>query len=178
MKTNIKKTLKLVTLLLSTLLIGTASATVYHHLYLSTSIGVAALKLAWDDTGLDTGVSANIQEAYCYISGLEAPRGGSATYNKAIGIKAIASTTFDIEVVDVTGNTTDLDYILIEIYNGTNGKQGEFYVWQNSQKGTGYTDLSITQDEIWRLQWTIAWKISVETSDTVEVSLKVTTPSP
>jgi hypothetical protein len=178
MKINIKKSLKFITLLASALLIGTASAAVYHHLYLNATIGVAALKLQWDDTSLDQGVTPNIQGAYCTISGLEAPQGGSATYNKAIGIKAIANTTFDIEVVDVTGNTTHLDYIKIELYDAANISKGQFYVWQNNNKGSGLTDLSILKDEVWRLQWTIAWKTTANPSCNVVVSLKVTTPSP
>lgn len=178
MKINMKKSLKFITLLISALLIGTASATIYYNLYLNATVGVAEIKLEWDNTNLDTGVSANIYGAYCSISGLEAPKGGSATYEKAIGIKATADTTFDIAVVDVTGSTTYLDYIQIKIYDASNTTKATFYVWQNNAKGSGYNDLSITQDEVWRLEWTIAWKETVGASDTVEVSLKITTPSP
>jgi hypothetical protein len=179
MKTNIKKSLKFITLLISTLLIGTASAAIYYSLQLSATVGVASLKLAWNNQGLDEGVNAQINGVYCTLSGLNAPIGGNATYEKAIGIEATAATTFDIEVVDVTGsNTTNLDYIKVELFDANNQSKGDFYVWQNNQKGTGLTNLSISNGEVWRLQWTIAWKTSAQSSDSVTVSLKVTTPSP
>jgi hypothetical protein len=179
MKLNYKKSLKLLTLLVTALLIATVSAEVYNYLSLSAIVGVEGLTLVWDNTGIDSGLSAAITGATCTLSGLKGPVGGTRTYSKAIGLNATADTTFDIEVVDVTGGGTgDLDYIFIEIYDVSSLK-GNLTVWQNNAKGTTpVTDLSITANAAWRLQWTIAWKTSADTSDTVTVSLKVTTPSP
>jgi hypothetical protein len=143
---------------------------------------VEGLTLVWDDTGIDSGLSANIQGAYCTLSGLKAPQGGNRTYSKAIGLNNTGGTgtTFDIEVVDVTGSgTDDLDYIFVEIYDGSNVLQGNLTVWEGGQKGTTpVTDLTIGANAAWRLQWKIAWKSTADTSDAVTVSLKVTTPSP
>jgi hypothetical protein len=179
MKTNIKKSLKFAILLISSLLIATVSATIYDSLFLSASVGVEGLNLVWDDTGIDAGLSATIQGAYCTLNGLKAPQGGNRTYSKAIGINATSATTFNIEVVDVTGgSTSDLDYIFIVIYDGTTFK-GNLTVWEGGSKGTTpVPNLSIGANAAWRLEWHIAWKTSAETSDSVTVSLKVTTPSP
>jgi hypothetical protein len=181
MKTNYKKIAKLLTLLAISMLIATVSATIYDSLFLSASVGVEGLYLVWDDTGIDTGLSANIQGAYCTLTGLKAPQGGNRTYSKAIGLNNTGgtSTTFDIEVVDVTGSTSHLDYIFVEIYDGSNVLQGNLTVWEAGQKGTTpVTHLSIGANAAWRLQWKIAWKYTADTSDAVTVSLKVTTPSP
>jgi len=180
MKINYKKSLKFITLLLASLLIATVSATIYNSLFLSASVGVEGLSLQWDDTSIDSGLVANIQGAYCSLSGLRAPQGGNRTYSKAIGLKTNASTTFAIEVVDVTGDgTSDLNYIFTEIYDEGNNLKGNLTIWQGGAKGTTpVTDISMDADDVWRLQWTIAWKASADTSDDVTVSLKVTTPSP
>jgi len=182
MKTNYKKLLKFVTLLATSLLIATASAQVYDYLFLSAGVSVEGLYLQWDAEGIDDGLTASIQGAFCTISGLKAPQGGSRTYSKAIGIKNTHSTesiTFDIEVVDVTGDgTEDLNYIFVEIHDDTTLK-GNLTVWQNGAKGTTpVTDLLIAAGASWRLQWKIAWKPSADTGDDVIVLLKVTTPSP
>jgi len=181
MKTNYKKIAKLLTLLAISMLIATVSATIYDSLFLSASVGVEGLYLVWDDTGIDTGLSAHIQGAYCTLTGLKAPQGGNRTYSKAIGLNNTGGTdtTFDIEVVDVTGDGTgDLNYIFIEIYDGSTLK-GNLTVWEGGHKGTTpVSDLSINANGAWRLQWTIAWKASADTNDAVTVSLKVTTPSP
>lgn len=181
MKISNKKILKLSTLLATSLLIATASAAIYDNLFLNASVGVEGLYLVWDKTGIDPGISADVKGAYCTISGLKAPQGGSRTYSKAIGINNTGgtSTTFDIEVVDVTGaGTSDLNYIFVEIYDG-DALKGNLTVWQNDAKGTTpVTDLTIAAGAAWRLQWKIAWKDTASTDDYVTVQLKVTTPSP
>ena len=182
MKPNIKKTLKLATLLMTSVLIATVSAATYDSLFLSADVGVEGLTLVWDDTGIDSGLSANIQGAYCTLTGLKAPQGGNRTYTKAIGLNNTggSATTFDIEVVDVTGSgTTHLNYIFVEIYDESDALQGNLTVWENGAKGTTpVPNLSIGAGAAWRLQWEIAWKTSASTDDSVTVSLKITTPSP
>ncbi|MBS7616951.1 hypothetical protein KEJ45_07125 [Candidatus Bathyarchaeota archaeon] len=180
MKPNYKKILKLTTLVITSLLIATVSAEVYNNLFLTASVGVEGLNLVWDKTGIDSGVLADISGATCTLSGLNAPKGGSRTYSKAIGINATATTTFGIEVVSVTGDgTSNLDYIFIEIYDGSNNLKGNLTVWNEGAKGnTPVQNLSINANEAWRLEWHIAWKTTAAESDSVTVSLKVTTPSP
>jgi hypothetical protein len=183
MKMNYKKSLKFATLLIASLLIATVSAEVYNYLSLSANVGVEGLTLEWDDTGLDSGLSATIYGATCTISGLKGPVGGTRTYSKAIGLKATANGTFDIEVVSVTGTggsgTDALDSIVVRIYDEGNVSKGNLTVWASGAKGTTpVTDLQIQNGDVWRLAWEITWKSSAQVGDTVTVALKVTTPSP
>jgi hypothetical protein len=53
MKTNTKKILKLTTLLVTSLIIATASATTYNYLYLQGTVTVGSQKIVWIKT--DTG---------------------------------------------------------------------------------------------------------------------------
>jgi len=178
MKMNYKKSLKFATLLIASLLIATVSAQVYNYLSLSASVSVEGLTLVWDDTGIDSGLSATIYGATCTLSGLKGPVGGTRTYSKAIGLNATADTTFDIEVVSVTGaGTVNLTSIVVRIYDVSNLK-GTLTVWASGAPGPKVQDLSITANAAWRLEWDITWGTSATSGDTVTVALKVTTPSP
>ena len=102
MNAKYKKSLKIVTLLITAAFIATASAEIYNYLNFSADVGVEGLSLNWDDTGIDTGLSATIQGVSCTLSGLMGPAGGTRTYTTAINLTSTAATTFDIEVVSVT----------------------------------------------------------------------------
>jgi hypothetical protein len=184
MKLNYKKSLKLVTLLVTAVLIATASAEIYNYLNFSAGVGVEGLNLNWDATTIDSGLSADIQGVTCTLTGLKGPAGGTRTYNKAINLTSTATTTFDIQVVSVTGGgSTDLDSIVVRIYDDSGGPstlKGTLTVFSGGSAGTTpVIDLSMTGADSWRLEWDIIWKTTAEAGvDTVTVTLKVTTPSP
>ena len=180
MNANYKKTLKIVTLLASAVLIATASAATYDYLNLSAGVGVeGTLTLNWDSTGIDSGLSADIQGVYCTLTGLEAPAGGSRTYSNAIKLTSTAATTFDIEVVSVTGVTTNLDSIVVRIYDESAVQQSsDLTVWDGSAGDTPLTGLTMTDAVTWTLEWEISWGSSAAAGvDSATVLLKLTTPS-
>jgi hypothetical protein len=181
MNVKYKKSLKIVTLLITAAFIATASAATYDYLNFSAGVGVeGTLTLNWDDTGIDSGLSANIQGVTCTLTGLEAPAGGTRTYSNAIKLTSTAATTFDIEVVSVTGTgTTDLDSIVVRLYDEGSTLRGTLSVWASGSAGTTpVTDLSMTDAVTWRLEWDITWETTATVGDTVTVTLQVTTPSP
>ena len=180
MNAKYKKSLKLVTLLITAAFIATASAEIYNYLNFSADVGVEGLNLNWDDTGIDTGLSATIQGVSCTLSGLMGPAGGTRTYNNAIKLTSTAATTFDIAVDDVTGGgTTDLTSIVVRIYDEGDTLQGTLTVWDGSVGTTPVTDLSMTGAVTWILEWDITWASTASAGvDTVTVTLQVTTPSP
>jgi hypothetical protein len=182
MNVNFKKSLKIVTLLISALLIATVSAEVYNYLNFTAGVGVEGLTLNWDDTTIDTGLSANIDGVLCTLSGLKGPAGGTRTYTTAINLTSTAATTFDIEVVSVTGaSTVNLTSIEVRIYDDspTSTLKGTLDVFSGGLTGTTpVEDLTMTGADSWRLEWDITWASTALTSDSVTVTLKVTTPSP
>ena len=179
-----KKSLKIITLLISALLIATVSAEVYNYLNFSADVGVEGLTLNWDDTTIDTGLSANIQGVLCTLTGLKGPAGGTRTYTTAINLTSTAATTFDIEVVSVTtsggSGIAVLDSMEVRIYDDTptSALKGTLDVFSGGSAGnTPVTSLSMTGADSWRLEWDITWSSSATVSDSVLVTLKVTTPS-
>jgi hypothetical protein len=185
MNVKYKKSLKIVTLLVSAVIIATASAEVYNYLNFTADVGVEGLNLNWDDTTIDSGLSADIQGVLCTLSGLKGPAGGTRTYTTAINLTSTAATTFDIEVVSVTtadgSGTSVLDSIEVRIYDESGGDtlEGTLDVFGGGSAGnTPVEDLSMTAADSWRLEWDITWSSSATVSDSVTVTLKVTTPSP
>jgi hypothetical protein len=180
MKFNYKKSLKFITLLIASLLIATVSAEIYNYLNFSAGVGVEGLSLNWDDTGIDSGLSADIQGVSCTLTGLKGPAGGTRTYNNAIKLTSTVATTFDIEVVSVTGGSTiNLTSIVVRIYDESSTLQGTLDVFSGGSAGTTpVIDLSMTGAVTWRLEWDITWASTAVVTDSVTVTLKVTTPSP
>jgi hypothetical protein len=178
-----KKSLKIITLLVSALMISTASATIYNYLNLSAGVGVEGLTLAWNNTSLDSGLSATIAGATCTLNGLMGPAGGTRTYSNAIKLTSTAATTFDIQVVSVTttggAGIDNLDSIVVNIYDESDVEQGTLTVFSGGSAGTTpVKNLGMTDAVTWRLEWIITWKTTaVAGTDTITVSLKVTTPT-
>jgi len=174
MNMNYKKSLKLITLLATALLIATASATVYNYMFLNASITVEGLPLAWAQ-GTDSGLSWNIQGATCTITGMKGPANGTKVYSDAVHITASANTTFNLRIVSVTGANTSMSSIIVKLYDGSNNLKGTLTVWTGGAKGSDLTSLSITNSETWRLQWEISWAYGA--AGTVYVQLKVEIPA-
>jgi hypothetical protein len=180
MNAKYKKSLKLLTLLVTAVLIATASAQIYNYLNFSAGVGVEGLNLNWDETGIDTGLDATIEGVSCTLTGLKGPAGGTRTYHNAIKLTSTEATSFDIDVVDVTGvGTTDLTSIVVRLYDELDAQQGTLTVWDGDVGDTPVTDMSMTAAVTWRLEWDITWASTAEAgTDTVTVTLQVTTPSP
>ena len=186
MNAKYKKSLKIVTLLITAAFIATASAEIYNYLNFSAGVGVEGLSLNWDATTIDSGLSADIDGVLCTLTGLSGPAGGTRTYTTAINLTSTAATTFKIEVVNVVtaggSGTTVLDSIEVRIYDDSGGPstlKGTLDVFSGGNPGsTPVTGLTMADADSWRLEWDISWSSSATVSDSVTVTLKVTTPSP
>jgi hypothetical protein len=181
MNAKYKKSLKIVTLLITAVFIATASAEVYNYLNFTAGVGVEGLTLNWDDTTIDSGLSADIDGVLCTLTGLKGPAGGTRTYTTAINLTSTAATTFDIEVVSVTGaSTVNLTSIEVKIYDDspTSTLKGTLDIFSGGSAGdTPVTGLTMTDADSWRLEWDITWASTALTDDSVTVTLKVTTPT-
>lgn len=182
MNAKYKKGLKIVTLLVTAILIATASAEVYNYLNFTAGVGVEGLDLNWDDGSIDSGLSADIDGVLCTLTGLKGPAGGTRNYTTAINLTSTAAVTFDIEVVSVAGaGAVNLTSITVRIYDESDEDtlEGTLDVFSGGSAGTTpVEDLSMTGADSWRLEWEIIWAATATTSDSVTVTLKVTTPSP
>lgn len=120
MKTNYKKLLKFVTLLASTLLIGTASAAVYRYMYIEGTITVGKPLLVWirgeDVTSQIVGSTAilnvNVEKDY------------PQNFTNALYLKNNASSSVDVnyKITILTAlSSSEFEVAKIHIYTNASG---------------------------------------------------------
>jgi hypothetical protein len=168
MKINYKKSLKLITLLISAILIATVSATAYSQMFLNATVSVEGLTLKWMP-GTET---ANIVSSTCTLPGLKGTAGQTSIYDDAVEIKneGTAAVSFSITVQACDGSTTLLTSIIIELYEGATSK-GNLTVWAGGKTGDPLTGLQIDGGSTWKFRWEITWSDQATTSDSVNVKL-------
>ena len=174
---KMRKCLKLLTLLISSLLIAAASATFYGEMYMNTSVGVGGAKtLVWQEGANATVAGTSIDGPTCTLSSLdECQAGFNFTYSDPVGLNNSDSSnahTFDLTIQDCSGSTDKLNSIVVKLYDNSTGiLQHTLTVWSSGVQGSDLTDLSIPLDTVWRFQWEIIWGTEATVADTVSVSL-------
>jgi hypothetical protein len=179
MKTNYKKILKLAMLLVTSLLIATASATIYDYMYLNANVGVQGMALAWINGEDATDAGTQINGVTATLTSLKGPPNGTRVYADPVRLNNTGTgyVTFDLIIDTVSGSTDYLDSIIVRIYNlNTSSWIQNVTIWSNGAKGSDATGLSINAGHMWRFQWEITWKYTATTSHSVTVNLKVKVP--
>jgi hypothetical protein len=115
MNVNHKKILRLVTLLITSLLIGLASAATYKYMYIDGSVNIGAQKLQWTKDGstvsgdtvtvdwgdIEPGVGQNFSERL-YLKNID-----SASHNMTITVTTtVSGLTFDMFNIYIYKNST------------------------------------------------------------------------
>jgi len=189
MKTNIKKTLKFITLLLSALLIGTASASLYNYMQITATVGVKSTYAVnfyeGNDTSKAGGTITNNRQTITFTN-MEGPNGTLATYSDAVRIcnNDTAAHNIKLEIESSTYNgqaQSNLDYINITIYDSGDTAVDSLQLDPHGDDGgdisaTAFNSLN-ANDAWWRVQWDILWFGNATTSDSVDITLKITVES-
>jgi hypothetical protein len=181
MNISYKKSAKLILLLISTLLIASASAAIYNYMNLNASIGVEGMTLEWIN-GADNGTAGvQINGVTSTLTNLKGPANGTRTYGDPVRLNntGISDVTFDLQIDQVTGDTSEMDSIIVRLYNYTNDYSwGNLTVWSGGSQGSDLTSLTIGANGTqWRFQWEITWKSTATTSHSVTANLKVRVPA-
>jgi len=182
MNVNYKKSLKLVTLLITALIIGTASATIYNYMdMLATPINVkSAYEVNFYD-GNDTitaGGSITNNRQTVTFTGMEGANGSLATYSDPVRICNNGSISYNVEVTKdswtLNGEaSTTLNYVNITLYDSSDNFVGCMsLIPSGGNSTTGAYDLAGSH-AWWRAQWDILWFANATTSDSVNVDLEI-----
>jgi hypothetical protein len=173
MNTNYRKSLKIVALLVSSLLIATVTATVYNQLFQTGHVTATTYGVQWI-SGTDT-VGLTINGATCSMSSLSAPVGGAKNYTDPVRLNNTEASqhTFNLIIVSATGNTTHLSYIYVRLYNSTGSYKDTLTVWAGGSQGSNLSGLQIAGHDYWKFEYDIKWDTSSTSSSYVDVSLRV-----
>ena len=181
MKTSYKKIVKLATLIISSLLIATVSASTYLTMYMkATPITIQASDVRFISGG-DTdsaGGSINPAGTEVVFSSMSVAPNATKTYSEAVNITNTGGSSHSItlEVDSVTGNLTGFKYINITVYNDAGTKQGQsIRISPTLQNVTSTTQLTIGAGKVWSVEWIIASIDSgAQLDEVVNIILKMT----
>jgi len=170
---------KFLTLLLTSMLIATASAALYDYMFQTGTIGVQAMTLEWQKGADNATAGTQIAGVTASLTTLKGPPNGTRVYTDPVRLKNKGSqVTFDLLIDTVSGNTVNMSSIIVRLYSlNTTAYIRNVTVWSNGAKGTDETNLIIPLNHIWRFEWEIKWKSTAVISDQVIVNLKVRVPA-
>jgi hypothetical protein len=181
MNINYKKSLKLITLLITSLLIGLASAATYSELFMyGTTISIGTASVRFTDGANTTSISTagisgtGAQVTFDNILAIEA--GEIRTYEQAVNItnSAGATKTLNVTVESLTGNfSTNFDYLNITVLNGTGSPQGDSIIVSSGLNVTFTGSLPMTNNAVWIVRWIIKAKSDATDAESFSVTLKV-----
>lgn len=173
------KALKLLSLLLMSIVIATVSASVYNYMYMQSSqISVEAADVRFV-TGTDStasGATIGTNGTYVSFNSMAGWPNSTRVYQDAIGIQNYDTSARTIELKfdqagDWSGDTSDIDYIYVKIFDTVGGtQQGTTITIGSAGSSTG--TLSLSASTTWHVQWEIKWKAG--TLSTKNVSVKLT----
>ena len=175
---KMRKCLKLLTLLISSILIATASAATY-NMFMSATVGVEATGMSFvasepDFTDCGGVITDNYQKVT--FSSMNGIAGQEAQYSP-VDINNADVVGHDIELVlDLwtgDGLGAKLYSITITMYNGGN-PQGASIVLYPTGEGTSVTTsgtVTIGASGAWQVEWIVYWKGAALLTDTVDVDL-------
>jgi len=180
MKINYKKSLKLITLLISALLIATASASVYNYMYMQNSnIAAEAAKVKFTTTGAGdataAGATVGTNGTYVSFNSMAGWPNSTRTYQAAIGIENTAASAYTIELKfdlagDWSGQTANVESITVIVRNTAGGTQyGTTITVGTAGSSTGTFSLPATTTYV--VEWNIKWKATALSTDKVSVKL-------
>jgi len=187
MKINARKSLKFVMLLISALIIGTASAAVYNYMQITATVGVKGFDVnfyAGEDTSKAGGTISSDRQTVTFTD-MKGLSGQPITYSDSVRICNNGSVSHNIKLEiqshSYSGNAeTTLDYINITIWN--DGSVVDYLrLDPNNDNGgtrsaTGFNSLS-GNNSWWRIQWDILWFSNATINDSVSIVLKITVES-
>jgi|YelNatPaOPRAMG01_1025707.scaffolds.fasta_scaffold102771_2 hypothetical protein len=187
MKINAKKSLKFVMLLVSALIIGTASAAVYNYMQITATVGVKGFDVnfyAGEDTSKAGGIISNDRQTVQFTN-MKGLSGQPVTYSDLVRICNNGSDSHNIKLeiqdYDYSGNAgTTLDYINITVWN--DGSVVDYLRLDphsddgGTRSATGFNGLN-GGGSWWRVQWDILWFSNATIDDSVNIVLKITVES-
>jgi len=140
MKLNYKKSLKLVTLLVSSILIAVVSASTYSYMYIEGSGTITSAELSWE-LGLDAPTGATIDGYTVKNLNLSIPENTFKNFTDCLRIinGDAEAHTYSLETTVVGGNSSKFTTFNLAVYNST----GTFATLNLKSQGNSVTGLDI-----------------------------------
>jgi hypothetical protein len=177
-KWNTRKILRTFLLFLASLLIITASASIYNYMYMqAVSIGAEAADVRFVTAADSTAVGASIgtNGTYVRFTSMAGWPNATRTYQAAVGIQNLDTVPRTIELKfdsagDWSGDTGNIDSITVIVRDTAGGtQQGATINVGTAGSSTGA--ISIPASTTWVVEWNIKWAAGALSTNTVSVKL-------
>ena len=180
MNINYKKSLKLIALLITSLLISFASAQSYSELFMygtDITIGTADVKFVAGGNTTTMG-SINSQGTEVTFDVIPDIKPGEVrTYVQAVNItnNAASPKTINISFVSLTEPwSTNFDYINVTMIDASGTQKGNsIEIVSSGTNVTETTGQSLPNGEIWTIKWIIKAKQSATVTESISITFKV-----
>jgi hypothetical protein len=179
MKINIKKSMKLLTLLVSSVLIATVSASTYYSMFMTANVGVSGANKIYFTPGVDWGSSVMGGGNQTVTLALNGQNGTATIISDPVRIynNDTSDHYINLKLISWDGESqSQLNYINITLYNAVTGgtAQGNtIYLVPGAGDVTETGTVTIGTGETWRVEWVVYWKPEAAASETVQVDLKL-----
>ena len=183
MNINYKKTIKLIALLITSLLISLASVAAYSEMFMygtSITIGTAGVKFvsAGNTTTMGGGDAINTQGTEVTFDTIPNIEPGEVrTYVQAVNItnNAASAKTINISFVSLTGPwSTNFDYINVTMIDASGAQKGNSIEIVSSGSNVTWTGgQSLPSTETWAIKWIIKAKQSATETESISITFKV-----
>jgi len=180
MNVNYKKTIKLIALLITSLLISFASAQSYSELFMygtDITIGTADVKFV---AGGNTTTMGSINTPGTEVTFNTIPDikpGETRTYIQAVNItnNAASPKTINISFVSLTGPwSTNFDYINVTMIDASGTQQGNsIEIVSSGTNVTETTGQSLPNGQTWTIKWIIKAKQGAAVTESISITFKV-----
>jgi hypothetical protein len=181
MKLNYKKNLKMITLLISSVLIATVSAGTYSELFLyGTGIKITDNRVILVAGANTTAISTNGVEnsgTTVTFDKITIAKGITLTYDETVKIQnnAGATRTVVLDVTSLTGPfSANFDYVYIAMFDGATQKGAQIQMVSTGSNVTTTGSVSMPNSALWTVQWIIKAKVTATADAQISLTVKVT----
>jgi hypothetical protein len=185
MNAKYKKSLKIATLLITSIIIATVSAASYSELFMTASpITIGTASVIFSEGSNTTDIStAGLAAPYTSVTfdniAVIEP-GETRTYEQAVNITNNAATSkgITIDLDSITGDfATNFDYInitMIAADGSTQGNSIEIVSTGSNVTSTGPPAATMASGDIWAVRWIIKAQTDASDAEWFSITLKVT----
>ncbi|MEM3829014.1 MAG: hypothetical protein QXP36_07370 [Conexivisphaerales archaeon] len=172
-----RRLLRTLLLFLTSLLIVTASASVYNLMYMQASpipAQTAKVQFVIADDSTAAGASIGTNGTYVSFNSMAGWPNATRTYQAACGIKNLdtVARTIELKFDSWSGDTTNIDSITVIVRDTVGGtQQGSTVSIGIAGSTTGA--ISIPASTTWVVEWNIKWKAGALSTNFVSVTLQL-----
>jgi hypothetical protein len=180
MEPKVKKIAKLLSLLVSSLLIAAASADVYNYMFMNATVGTktTGMRFVEGTNFADAGGQLLDNNQRVTFSKMNGTIGQLTNYSDPVNIQNNDQTNHVFELVLDSwtgGSQTKLYNITITMYESTTQKGNSIVLVPGEGEGhvTTSGEVTIGPSTTWRVEWLVYWSGNALETDYVQVYLKL-----